>query len=132
MLLFGIVFLVFLLQTKDFITAAMSLLNNSYFTYIPIIGWLKVFTVAAVEGITPEFYINALLLVLSFILMIYYIYKLEADYYEDVLAATEKKEQALKAKRERRGNMPLANTKLKKVEYKYKGVGAKAIFYRHL
>lgn len=125
-------FIIVLLQKQDFLKAAIFYLNNDFFNYIPFIGWFKVVLTAAVSGIDTSFYISTVLIIVSFIVMIYVIYKLKTDYYEDVLAATERKEQIIAAKRAGSSGLKFRNTKLKKVQQKYKGSGSIAIFYRHI
>ena len=119
-------------QTKDFIKAAVLYLNNEYFNYLPFLGWFKVIIVAAVKGIDAVFYLNLSLVVVSFLVMILVIYKLKTDYYEDVLAATERREQLILAKKQGKRGLGLRNSKVKKVHYTYGGTGAKAIFFRHI
>lgn len=125
-------FLVVLLQKQELIKAAILYLNNDIFNYIPFLGWFKIVLNAAINGVSFSFYVNVLLIIASFMVMIYIIYKLKTDYYEDVLAATERKEQLIAAKREGNAGFKFRNAKLRKVQSKYKGSGGIAIFYRHL
>lgn len=126
-------FLLLMFLTKDFGKAASILLNSDYFTLIPYIGWLKAVLLCAVTGIDHSFYLNAALLLISTILMVIAVYKMKTDYYEDVLAATEKTEEMLRVRKEGKlGQGPLKNRKLKKVKHSYKGNGAKTIFLRHM
>jgi hypothetical protein len=125
-------FIIILLQKQDLMKAAVLYLNNDFFNYIPFLGWFKTILMAAVDGISFPFFINILFIIASFVVMIYVIYKLKTDYYEDVLAATERKEQLIAAKRAGNAGFKFRNTKLKKAQQKYKGSGAISIFYRHI
>jgi hypothetical protein len=124
--------LFFILQTKDVLKAAVLMLNNQYISYIPFLGWFKVILDAAVKGIDTLFIIDFILVLLSLLAMAFAVYKLKTDYYEDVLAATEKKEELLKLKKEGKTNINFSNLKARKINYTYKSKGAAAIFHRQL
>ncbi|MGK0467677.1 putative ABC exporter domain-containing protein [Clostridium sp.] len=130
--IFGIALLFNIYIYKDFSKAAFSFLNNSFFTYIPFIGWFKSILMAAVNGITYTFFIHILLCVIVIISMIYTLYKLNTDYYEDVLAATDKKEEMVAMKKSRKGNVNYGRRKFRKVKSGNIGNGCSSIFYRHL
>ncbi|MGH4120291.1 putative ABC exporter domain-containing protein [Clostridium sp.] len=130
--IFGIAFLSKIYIYKDFSKAAVSFLNNSFFIYIPFIGWLKSILMAAVNGITYSFFIHMLLCIIFIISMIYALYKLNTDYYEDVLAATDKKEEMYAMKKSGKGNINYGRKKFRKIKSGNMGNGSSAIFYRHL
>lgn len=125
-------FIAALFQTKDFLEAAVMTFNHRMMIYIPVIGWFKVLLLSAMEGVSAVTYLNLSLIVLTFIGVIYTMYKLKTDYYEDVLAATARKEQLLKSKREGKGDVTTFHTKVGKATQRYGGSGAKTIFYRQL
>ncbi len=125
-------FLIAVFKTQDMKEAAIVYLNNDLFSYIPFIGWVKEFLMAAVYGITPLFFMNLFLILFSCSMAIFVVYKLKTDYYEDVLAATERKEQMIAAKRAGRSNLNFRDVKARKVSFKFEGSGARAIFYRHI
>lgn len=130
---FILLFLFAFYTTKDFKEAAYLVLNSKYFNYIPYIGWFKAVVVSAIEGVGTNFYINFSLIIGFIVLVLYIIYNMQTDYYEDVLAATEQKEDMLKLKKEGKGNISInSNTKVKKVRQAYRGVGARAVFYRQI
>lgn len=118
------------MKTKNIILAGEAIFNSSYFSYIPIVGWTKEILMACVYGISTSFYIYFVITIIFIGVMIYIIYNVNTDYYEDVLGATEYKEQLLKNARE--GKSARFNTKLRKIKQSYKGNGAKAIFYRQM
>lgn len=125
-------FLAVLFKTGDVLKAAFLILNHWIFTYVPVTGWFKGFLMAAVMGIDAHFYIYSFLVFSTILLLTYAIYQLKTDYYEDVLLATESKEEILQAKREGKSISWRNNTKLKKATQLYKHGGAQAIFYKHL
>lgn len=121
------------LRTKDLIRAAVEFLGSSYFNYVPFIGWFRAVLVSSVKGFDTSFYVSFILVLAFFALMLTILYKLNTDYYEDVLAATEKKETLISAKREGRTNTDaLSNVKVRKAHQKYSGSGAKSIFYKQM
>ena len=117
---------------KDFQAATMSFLNSKFFIFLPFIGWLKSILMAAVNGITYSFFIYALLCIAFLLIMIYVLYKMNTDYYEDVLAATDKKEELLALKKTGKGNMNYGRKNLRKIKSGNIGNGASAIFHRHV
>jgi hypothetical protein len=117
---------------KDFQKAAVGFLNSEFFTFIPFIGWLKSVLMAAVNGITYTLYIYVLLCIASTSIMIYALYKLNTDYYEDVLAATDRNEELLAMKKSGKGNINYGRKKFRKIKSGNIGSGASAVFYRHL
>jgi hypothetical protein len=129
---FGFALLYNILIYKDFSAAAMSFLNNKFFIYLPFIGWLKSILMAAVNGITYTFYINVLLCIIFIIVMIYILHKLNTDYYEDVLAATDRMEEMIVMKKSGKGNINYGRKRFRKIKSGSIGSGASSIFYRHL
>ncbi|MEK6264935.1 MAG: putative ABC exporter domain-containing protein [Clostridium sp.] len=130
--IFGIALLYNIYIYKDFSKAAVSFFNNSFFIYMPFIGWFKSILMAAVNGITYSFFIHILLCVIVIISMIFTLYKLNTDYYEDVLAATDKKEEMYAIKKSGKGNVNYGRKKFRKIKSGNLGNGSSAIFYRHL
>lgn len=128
----GLTLLYKLLVYKDLSKAALEVLNSKFFIYVPFLGWLKGILLAAVYGININFFINTLLCFLVLALMIYAIHIINTDYYEDVLAATERKEELIKMKKEGKGNLRFSNKKVRKLKEVKFGKGPSAIFYRQL
>lgn len=125
-------FLINLYELKDLFKAGVRYLSSPFFEYIPIIGWFKVVLSASVNGINKEFYLCCGFLIAAFAFLLFVLYKVNTDYYEDVLAATEKKESLLSAKREGKNVSMYANSKLRKISQGYSSKGVKAIFYRQI
>jgi hypothetical protein len=125
--LFVIVFLFRLYETKNIIVAATSLVDQNYVNYVPFIGWMKMIVSAAVDGINTEFWVGTGLVTFTVFAFTAILYRMNLDYYEDVLEATEFSESARAAKKSGR-NMSF-NLKVKKsVKQKLYGEGASAIF----
>ena len=66
------------------------------------------------------------------IIMIYALYKLNTDYYEDVLAATDRNEELAEMKKSGKGNINYGRKKFRKIKSGSIGSGASAVFFRHL
>lgn len=106
--------------------------NDNIIDYVPIVGWVKAFTV----GLILNKYLTAiifLIITLGYnVILVFLILKSKGDYYEDVLKATEVSFSAITAKKE--GNAQNAvptNVKLGKTGLD-KGKGANVFFYKHL
>lgn len=130
--LFGAGYFITLLTVKDMFKAAAAFLGNDLFNYFPVVGWFRAVLISAVSGLGSAFYLYSTLLLAAFAAMIFVLYKANTDYYEDVLAATEKMENLYQAKKEGRSVEGYYYTKIKKVRQNYLGTGALAIFSRHL
>lgn len=128
----GVAFVYNIYIYKDFSKTAIAFFNNDFFTYLPFIGWFKSILMAAVNGITTSFFVNILLCTAIIIIMIYTLYKLNTDYYEDVLAATDKKEEMFALKRSGKGNLNYTRKKFRKIKSGNIGNGSNSIFYRQL
>ena len=128
--LLGAGFLYLMVQTKDPLLAANTILGSEAFSYVPILGWLKVMMETTVVGFTTYGYISAGLLVLTLGGLVWYLLSADIDYFEEVLQETERKEKLIQDKREGRVNM--GPKKVRKAKSYYRGTGPKAIFYRHL
>ncbi|MBA1336808.1 MAG: putative MFS-type transporter [Firmicutes bacterium] len=130
--LFLIGFLSKLLELKDVLKAAVTYLGSDVFNCIPLVGWFRTALLAAVAGIGLSFWLNISYIFLSWAAMTFVLYKANTDYYEDVLTATENKEELLRARKRGKGQTGYENSKLRKVSQSYRGSGASAIFYRQV
>lgn len=130
LLLLGFVLTYF--KVRDPKQAALTFLNHKLFLYIPFIGWFKQIFMSAILGINTAFFIHIVLVVVFLIILMYIMYKLNTDYYEDVLAATESKEEQIKNKKEGKSSFNFNSKKVRKIQNTNMGTGAKAIFYRHM
>jgi hypothetical protein len=128
----GVWFLVVLSQMQDLIKASDSVFNSNTFNILPIIGWFKVVLSYATKEIDLVFYIYLSLLLVTVIILIIVLYYVNTDYYEDVLAATERKEKLYLAKKSGSRVREIKENKVKKVNQGFGSGGAKAIFYKHI
>ncbi len=120
-------FLLMLSETRNLGTALIALLDNHIVDWIPLVGWIKMVLGAAVDGITPTFWIGLGLTVGSVAAFTLWIYRMNLDYYEEVLEATEYTEAAYSAKKEGR-NLQF-NMKVKTgIRQRFSGTGGLAIF----
>lgn len=127
----AVLFLIDLIQTRNFVTSMDRVFNNPITHYFPVIGWTGSIASAAVGGITTEFYVGAMGMLLLIVGSTIALYRMNLDYYEDVLEGTEYVEAAYRAKKEGR-NMTF-NLKVKEnVRQGLKGTGAKTIFFKNI
>ncbi|MDF2686619.1 MAG: hypothetical protein K0S55_1801, partial [Clostridia bacterium] len=120
------------LPSENFLNSAVRAVDSDFFLYIPIAGWLKMFTIGVISGITSYIYIGLGLTFITVLLLIIFIMKCNADFYEDVLQATERTFSAITAAREGKiADTSPAKIKLGKAGIG-KGKGADVFFYKHL
>lgn len=123
--------LVNLAMTRNLTKTLGNVFTNPVVRYFPVIGWTSSIASAAITGFTVEFWVGIAGMMALIVGGSVILYRMNLDYYEDVLEGTEYVEAAMKAKRE--GNNMMFNLKVKqKVNQKLSGSGASAIFYKHL
>lgn len=126
-----IFFVISLAKTRNFGEALEAVFDNPVSRYFPVTGWTASIATSAMLGFTTEFVVGLTGMVLLIIGTSVALYRLNLDYYEDVLEGAEYIEAAVKAKRE--GNNVNFNLKIKnKVNQKLSGTGAAAVFFRRL
>jgi hypothetical protein len=124
-------FMPVLLEKKDLLQAAVVYLNSRIFDCLPLVGWFKALLMVAVGGTGGAFLLNLALILAAIAVMVFILYALKTDYYEDVLVATDSREQAIRAKKEGRAGWNW-NTRARKIKYRFTGTGAMAVLQRHL
>jgi len=126
-----IFFIISLARTRNFGAALEMVFDNPVSRYFPVVGWTASIATAAMTGFTTESLVGLTGMILLIIGTSVALYRLNLDYYEDVLEGAEYIEAAVKAKRE--GNNVNFNMKIKnKVNQKILGSGAAAVFFRRL
>ena len=96
----------------DNITAAIDFFNGSVSRFIPFWGWLKAFCLYAVLGNLPACLAFLAALILGGTLLIYSIWHIQADFYEDAMAKSEETAELLeKARSEKSSDLVLKKRK---------------------
>ena len=91
--LVGIIGAAFVIYWKssdaDPLTAAMQFFNAPITRWIPVWGWLKGFCMFAIEGNVLFLIVSLLLLVLTTVALVWGIWTMRVDFYEDAMAKSE-------------------------------------------
>lgn len=125
--LVGVLFLLSLARTRKLDTALIGLFDHAAMDWIPVLGWIRMVVSAAVDGVGPLFFLGIGLTVATVSIFTLWVYRVNLDYYEDVLEATEYTEAAYAAKRD--GKNMQFNVKVKSgVRQRMSGGGGRAIF----
>ena len=95
-------------------------------------GWLVVVLKAAKWGFTAWTWGAIALLAAVLALILWKLLSSEIPFYEEVLKQTDERERRIELKRSGASNMNLGPKKARQATVKYKGTGAKAIFYRQM
>lgn len=115
-----------------------SIANDSWIKYIPVFGWVRELVYQSLTTIDVTFALYFAMIVLLNVVLVYIIYCLKIDFYEDMLSSAESNEVIKKAKnREEITTDSNKKTKLFKVfrkvklklDNKYK---AEVLFYKHI
>ena len=81
----------------SYLGAAVSFFNGSFSRFIPLWGWLKGFCMFAIEGNIAGLLMSLAAIILGSILLIYIIWHVKADFYEDAMAKSEETAELLAA-----------------------------------
>ena len=120
-------------KTGDLLKSAVSYLSHDSIKYIPFIGWFREVLLGSFTGITSIFLMNSFFILAASALIFIYLYKMDTDFFEDVLSNTETKETLLKAVREGKTGAAYGNNrKYRKVKFNFTMEGSKAIYQRQL
>jgi len=93
------IFLLDLARTRNIGASLGNVFDNPIAKYFPVIGWTGSIASAAVYGITTEVYVGTAGMVLLILGIPMTLFRLNLDFYEDVLEGTEYLEAVVKAKR---------------------------------
>lgn len=129
-ILFILFFVVTVAEKRSLTEALVAYLNSPVFSYIPVAGQIITIASAAVYGIDYKFYISIIVLLLIIGVSAVVLSRLNLDFYEDVLSATEEFESRIKAKREGR-DASLERKKVRNIKGGFSSFGAKAVFEKH-
>ncbi len=118
--------------------ASIDIFNLNLWNYIPIIGWVRILLSKITTSLDVFFVLYLLLMIATIFVLILLLYRMNLDYYEDVLGSSEKNESIAIIKKGNKNGISAADrnnlgkVKVRKAFINYRGSGAKAIFYRHL
>ena len=89
----------------DTIEAAIGYFNSDLSRFIPFWGWLKAFVRTAVDGNTTGTLLFSVLILAGSAILIWFIYHLNADFYEDAMTKSEEVAELLDAMKSDRMNL---------------------------
>lgn len=124
-------FLYNLAQQRQLLPAAYATLGGQAMSWFPLVGWMGNIFSGAVEGTGPAFWISLALTLATTAGAMVALYRLNLDYYEEVLVATDYREAVLAAKREGR-SMNFGTKARRSVRNGLFGWGAPALLGKNL
>lgn len=128
----------FLLYTRstglDYYTAAKAFFNAPLTRYIPLWGWLKAVMMCAVEGNLPGTVLSILAVVAGGAGLVFVIWRIPADFYEDAMAKSQETAELLAAAQTEKSNGFVKrkkdrSEKLRRDGFR-RGQGASVFFWR--
>lgn len=127
----GIGALAFLAKSQNIMEGMLDYLNSPVFNYIPVISWILYIFQSAIFGFDIMTLGSLGLLILFSGLLIFLVYRMDLDYYEDALDSTLVKERTMaKAKEGQTAYNP--RMKVRKTRSKIQSSGAKAILSKQI
>ena len=120
-----------LAQQRQLLPAVYATLGGPIMSWFPLVGWMGNIFCGAVEGVGPAFWASLALMLATTAGAMVALYRLNLDYYEEVLVATDYREAALAAKREGR-NMNFGVKARRSVRNGLFGWGASALLGKNL
>lgn len=129
--------LLYMSNGKDLLAVMDKCYVADWTRWIPIIGWFKGMLICAVQNKTKESVIYAVVLIIGMVMMIYFIWKLKADFYEEALAGAQTRAdqiETIKNNKKVAKNSSYKNKARKKTikEGTIKGEGAKCFFTKEI
>lgn len=94
-----VIILLSLARTRNIVDTLGDVFNNPIAKYFPVIGWTGSIAIASINSFTTEFWVGIVGMFALILGAIVVLYRMNLDYYEDVLEGTEYVEAAMKAKR---------------------------------
>ncbi len=123
------------LRKGGVLESAVRVFDHPALRWVPFIGWIKGFVMSAVEGNLPMVLVFLGLLIAGSALLVYVIWRIKADFYEDAMAKSQEVAEALEAAQASRTG--IAFTKRKKDRSDSlrrdgfdRGEGANVFFYK--
>ena len=110
---------------------------DHWIKFVPVLGWMREIVSQSISGIGAAPLIYMLLIILLSGVMLYIIYKLELDFYEDMLTSAQHNDVVKNYKRDKVASQvkkqSFLNKPIKTVTLNLKGVyGGKVIFFKHM
>ena len=90
------------LQQISLLDAAVSTFDQTFLHFFPVTGWITGWTMGIIQGNWQPALLDLLLLLVTLCSLIAVVWRSDADYYEDVLVATENKFNTIQAAKEGR------------------------------
>lgn len=102
LILAAVVGFVFLANDKDIWRTLELTLSSGWMRMIPIVGWIKGLVFYAIKGNLPMILVYFVLNVLGMAVLVYFIWHMKADFYEDAMAGAQTREEMVQAVAENR------------------------------
>lgn len=119
------------INAGDKLAAAVSGIDSGVFNMIPVAGWMKNAVCGTLDGSITAVLLGLTGVIIYVAVFIFFILKANADYYEDVLQATEVSFSAITARKEGKpAESATKNVKLGKTGIR-RGSGAGVFLYKH-
>ena len=116
--------------------AILKFFGSGFAKLVPVIGWLSAFVHFAVTGQVLFAVLTALGLLGGLVLLVYIIWNVDADFYEDSLSLSAEKEDTLRSAGEASKGVVITRKKERKRKISRdgigKGYGANVLFYKSL
>lgn len=131
LLVFGMMFAVFLTQGRDLNAMVQLTFGSRWMRLVPVIGWYKGMIMCAVNGQILPFLGYLFLLVVSMAVLVYIIWHIKADFYEDAFSAASKTAQMVADAQEGRTAAKKRSDKIRR-SGSFGGEGASAFLTKEL
>lgn len=120
----------------DRLTAASNFFNTEAARYIPFWGWLKGFVRAAIDGELVSALIFLGLIILGAAILIWFMWRLKVDFYEDAMAKSEEVAELLEAARSKNAGLVVKRKKDRSEKLRRenigRGWGANVFFFKNM
>mgnify|MGYP000887236053 CR=1 FL=1 len=119
-------------KSGDLLNSAVMWLSKDYLKFIPLIGWFREMFMGAFTGVSAELILYNFLALITIFAALFYLYRLDTEFYEYVVSGTELRENMIKAMREGKSGTSTVHRRYRKVKAKFTLEGSLAIFQRQM
>ncbi|MGB3927230.1 MAG: putative ABC exporter domain-containing protein [Caldicoprobacterales bacterium] len=132
LILFIVPIVIKAVATGNLWASAVEWLSSDYLKYIPIVGWFSEILMGVFKGINTEILIYIIVNLLIALAAFIRIYRMDTEFYENVIAGAELSELALEAAKKGQAAHTNIKRSYRKVDAKFTLEGSLAIFQKQV
>ncbi|HKM21897.1 MAG TPA: putative ABC exporter domain-containing protein [Lachnospiraceae bacterium] len=126
-----ILFYMVVINGENVFDAGIHMFTNEWFMLVPMVGWIPAIIAAAFAGNMTKLIIFTTLTMLGYVIYTYVIFRIKADFYEDAISSTVKRQEIMEASKAGL-NITKKYADRQRGEELSKGKGANVFFWKEV